>query len=124
VNSVGALLLIVASLTGDGSVVRPVDPLVFRLPRANGVVVERNCPVHGEVMSVELVPIAWGLIVMNRQTAFFWHVMEHEFPNARTLAFGGCMVGPQRQAETYVCAKCVRARERWLVEHPAFHPTL
>lgn len=36
--------------------------LVSRLPRVDGAVPERVCPVHSEVMTVELVPIGWGLL--------------------------------------------------------------
>lgn len=116
------------------------DPLTIRveylrstiqwLPRdANGRVEPRTCPLHHSTMAVGLVPIAYGLprsYVSNnpadrralRRGRRFWRAEKKRFPEARTFARGGCLVGAENEAEVHYCEECRRARAEWMRRNP------
>jgi hypothetical protein len=132
------------SLTNAPSdrVVSADDPLALRihylqstivwLPRdANGEVSPAICPRHGTKMSVGLVPIAYGLprsyssnVASDRRALRkakkFWRASERLFPEANTAVGGGCLVGPEEQAERHYCEQCRLARTVWLQQHRGF----
>lgn len=95
---------------------------VLRLPRVEGSLPEKSCSVHHTVMTVEFLPILWGLIEPRDDEMVYFAAQDKLFPNAREIYFGGCLEGPQSLAEFYICAKCRRARAAWLAAHPRVHP--
>lgn len=71
-----------------------------------------TCPVHLVKMEVKVVPIQYGLIA-----PFFSEKESAEFPFVGDV-FGGCMetsTSPQ-WAKTYVCPRCIEARQRLVAE--------
>lgn len=123
-------------------VVSADDPLTLRirylqstivwLPRdANGKISPAICPRHGTQMSAGLVPIVYGLprsyssnVASDRRALRkaqkFWRASERLFPEANTDIGGGCLIGPEDQAERHYCEECRRARTRWLQQHRSF----
>lgn len=108
------------------------------LPRENGRVPEKRCPVHGEVMSVEVVGAEYGLLPMRsvdpenpegtpeerrREADFEDYVNAREtlFPEANRFVRGGCIVHEPKQ-EVYYCQACRDAEKEWLASHPGFDP--
>ena len=109
--------------------VQYVEPTVAFLERVDGKIPEKTCKVHHIPMTVELVPLGYGLprgvdpdlpegIAMER----WWDAKAQLFPNAPRRKLGGCIVGSETQVEVYVCPICKDERDRWLEEHPGFDP--
>jgi hypothetical protein len=104
------------------------------LPRENGRIPEKRCPVHGEVMAVEVVPVWYGLPVghivgkespeeLRKQAAerAYWKAKEMFFPETNRHDRDGCIV-QQPKAEMYYCQSCREAEEAWLARHPGWNP--
>jgi hypothetical protein len=98
---------------------------VRRLPRRDGKIVEERCPVHHEVMAVEIVPIQYGLLRPEaagpgprQEVEEYWREKEAHFPETTHWVAGGCVVGSQRKAEVHVCRSCQEAEADWLKRHP------
>jgi hypothetical protein len=113
--------------------IRYYDSTIQWLDRlADGTLPEKFCPRHGVRMDVGTSPIQYGLPRMYsdgvpadrialRQARTFSRARERLFPEAHPIAGqGGCMVGPEKEAETYYCAVCRHARAEWLQRHPSF----
>jgi hypothetical protein len=97
------------------------------LPRVDGLVPDRRCPIHGDVMQFDLVPIEYGLAPMwtgkpsrreTRQADEYFTARDNLFPNVFHAAGGGCVVGVERKAEVQYCESCRRAEAAWALEHP------
>jgi TonB family protein len=81
-----------------------------------------ECALHHEPMTVERVPILYGMPMVSDDDRQYFAARDAEFPNARSATLGGCVAGPERFAEVYVCESCRRAKERWLLAHPRSKP--
>jgi TonB family protein len=107
---------------------------VRRLPRENGRIPEERCPVHGEVMAVEVVRVWYGLPQMYTvgeespeelrkhaaETAYL-EAKEMFFPKTNRHDGGGCFVR-EPKAEVYYCQSCREAEREWLESHPGWNP--
>jgi hypothetical protein len=104
------------------------------LPREDGKIPEKRCPVHGELMAVEVVPVRYGLLMghimgeespeeQRRQAArdAYGEALETLFPEINRYAGGGCSVR-QPKAEVYYCQSCREDEEAWLASHPGWNP--
>jgi hypothetical protein len=99
---------------------------------ADGTLPEKFCPRHRIRMDVGTSPIRYGLPRMYssavladrialRQARRFYRARDRLFPEAKPFAGqGGCMVGPEKNAETHYCRVCRNARAEWLRQHPGF----
>lgn len=104
---------------------------LFRLPRENGVIPEKRCRVHDEVMAVEVVPVLPGGRRVadespegqRRQAArsAYQEAKETLFPEANRHHGGDCTV-QEPKAETYYCRFCREAEREWLASHPEWNP--
>ena len=107
----------------------------LRLPRENGVLPEKRCPVHNEVMAVEIVPIRYGLLVgqavseerpeerrKHAARESYGDAREKLFPETNWSVHGGCTV-QEPKAEVYYCRFCREAERAWLERHPEWNPT-
>lgn len=97
-------------------------PLILHVPRVDGAIPGKICSVHHVAMTVELLPILWGLIEPRDDEMVYFDAQEQRFPNARDIIFGGCEEGTESRAEVYICAKCRQARATWLAAHPDVQP--
>ena len=102
---------------------------VRQLPRDEGELPERRCPVHGEVMAVDIVPIAYGLgrscvdsdPTCRERIAWheaYWEARAKLFPESNLSVRAGCNV-QEPKAEVYFCQACRDAEQAWLDGHPA-----
>lgn len=69
------------------------------------------CEVHGVYMSVEQVPLIYGLL----EHTSHWHRGRAVAPHARWEIGGGCVGGPDTVdtvVRTYICPKCVELEEK------------
>jgi hypothetical protein len=74
---------------------------------------ESACPVHQQLLQVELVPIVYGLI---RHPLEYYRACKELFPLANAVIEGGCIVGSDKfQARPY-CEGCRKALARWARE--------
>jgi hypothetical protein len=76
------------------------------------------CNVHHMHMKKTIVPIHWGLVVMENP---YYSAELHDFPNARAYVNGGCEFDPKRDRAKhwrYVCPECKRAEKDWALKHP------
>jgi hypothetical protein len=73
-----------------------------------------TCPVHEAKMSVEIVPVVYGL----PHESEFEEMKEagNRFPFGRDYVLGGCIRGGYKWARVFRCATCRRARADWLKE--------
>jgi TonB family protein len=120
------------------------DPLTVRLvysmstvawlPRVNGEIPEKRCPIHDQIMAVELVPVrpegcrVVGAVAEETPELRRWRE-EHEayadareklFPEVNHWAKGS--VGASGKAEVYYCQLCRDIESLWLARHPGFTP--
>ena len=107
---------------------------VSRLPRVDGKIAERRCPVHHEVMAVDLVPIGYGLpmgYIVDENPITKRRLSERKaygkaktkfFPESHWSARAGCLVRPETKAEVHYCQSCREAELAWLRRHPGFDP--
>ena len=72
-----------------------------------------TCAVHGLRMTKTVVPIAYGLIVLDKTNRARWAASTNAFPNAQDWVAGGCCPGPARKALIYTCPECKKLRARW-----------
>jgi TonB family protein len=109
---------------------------VVRLPRVNGEIPEQRCPIHDQVMAVELVPIRYhrgcGLraIVIEESAEerqrrelreAYADAREKLFPAANRWYDGG-FPSWEDQAEVQFCQLCRDIESLWLARHPGFEP--
>lgn len=105
------------------------------LPREDGRVPEKRCPVHGEVMATEAMGVRYGLPadrILNEHSPedqrllAEWKAYDDAkpklFPWANLDIQGGCMPREPR-IEVYYCQACREAEREWLANHPGFEPT-
>jgi len=123
----------------EGSLIEPltmrlvyVESTVRRLPRDGGEIAEKRCPVHQEVMKVDLVPIHYGYpgIYVGDESSresrrlsereAFWEAQQKLFPESNWSVGGGCVVHSEKKTEVYYCRACREAELAWLRHHPDF----
>jgi TonB family protein len=104
--------------------------MVRRLTREDGEIPERRCPVHGDVMAVDVVPIEYGSPsscdvdgdpACRERIAWheaYWEARAKLFPESNLSVRGGCNV-QEPKAEVYFCQACRDAETAWLEGHPA-----
>jgi hypothetical protein len=110
------------------------ESTVRRLPRENGAIPEKRCPVHDEVMAVAVVPVWYGMPLghlvgeespeeLRKQAAerAYWEAKEKFFPETNRHERDGCIVH-ERKAEMYYCQSCREAEREWLESHPEWNP--
>ena len=69
---------------------------------------KRFCEVHHKKMRLDIVPIAYGLVVLDVDM----NVMKQEFPNANRIYYGGCIIDCYKKAEVLYCPSCRSAESR------------
>src|SRR5205807_6002308 len=74
-------------------------PLILHATRGDGAIPEKICSLHHVPMTVELLPILWGLIEPWGDEMTYFDAQEKRFPNAREMIFGGCEEGTETTAE-------------------------
>jgi hypothetical protein len=71
------------------------------------------CPVHGELLRTEQVPILYGLY---RHPSDYHQARKELFPRANAVAYGGCLVGPRKLQAIRYCEACRIAMASWASE--------
>lgn len=106
-----------------------IEPSVLFLDRVDGKIPDTTCEVHDVPMTVELVPLGYGLphgvdpdSSEGAAQERWWNAQAELFPNAPRRKLGGCIVSSETQVEVYICPACRAARDQWLEEHPEFDP--
>jgi hypothetical protein len=106
---------------------------IQRLPRENGEIPEKRCPVHGTVMGVEVIPAGWyarPLVVdtddpeEQRQMAAaqaYWKAKEKLFPETNRRGTADVKIDFAK-VEVQYCQYCRDAEQEWLASHPEFDP--
>jgi hypothetical protein len=79
---------------------------------------ETVCPIHGERLRQDIVPIRYGLPMKDT-----WHEAYNksrftEFRYSLTWLGGGCVDDGVKKARVLYCPKCREAEAIWLKEHP------
>lgn len=80
-----------------------------------------KCEVHGTLLKVEDVKIAYGLIGF---PAGYYQAQQRNFPHARSTVMGGCVISPSSpkfQTVKY-CPRCRAAEKRWSDAHKPTQP--
>jgi hypothetical protein len=98
---------------------------VARWPRVGGRIPERMCQLHGERMTIEIVPLQYGGVPPPppSQLRRAYALASRTFPNGYDHAGGGCVpTNAYSKAEIYVCAKCRKARAIWLAANGGVEP--
>jgi TonB family protein len=99
-----------------------VVPTVWFIERVDGNIPIKNCDLHHEVMTVERLPIHYGLWGYSedweRRLKKYWRARERKFPNAHLIKRMGDILDSETEAEVYVCASCLKARRAWIDSHP------
>jgi TonB family protein len=108
------------------------------LPRENGKIPEKRCPVHGTLMAVEQLEMSYGLpqptysvhdTPKGRRLEAQWDAYLSAldkaertlFPESHSIAEAGtgCYVPfPETKAEVYYCQACRDAEKAWRESHP------
>jgi hypothetical protein len=105
---------------------------VRRLPRENDGIPEKRCPVHGEVMAVEVVPVYYGCFtpatVDERSPELAeWRAYRDArkklFPETSWSTYGGG-AGLEPKGEVYYCRSCREAERAWVAKHPEWRPQI
>lgn len=98
---------------------RPVDlaSTPAEAPLEVPVTEPETCPVHGDELKVELVPIQYGLPARMSDKAY-GRACEERFPMANATSGGGCVISDAmpRSAPTRYCESCRRALAAWSAE--------
>jgi len=102
----------------------PCDTVAY-LPRENGAIPEKRCPVHNDTMAVERLRICYGLPAvylphwLRRVAALYREARATQFPETRRWVGGGCSMDATSPvfAEVYFCSRCREAEDTWLKEH-------
>ena len=68
------------------------------------------CPVHGTPLRDDVVPIVYGLLVMEPAMR---EATRTQFPLAKTYVAGGCCVYPPKRQRVKYCPKCRAAESEW-----------
>jgi TonB family protein len=92
---------------------------VRRLPREDGRIPEKLCPVHGTVMAVGVVSVGYQRHGQGHET--YWDAMPTLFPWANRFAPAGDFI-QEPEAEVYYCQACRDAEREWLASHPGLCP--
>ena len=92
---------------------------VIRVAQSGRVLFDRSiCEVHHTLMKREQLPISYGLPARR-----FLEPTSNEFsslfPHHQEFVLGGCVVGKDKTALTFVCQKCRDARKAWDETHPS-----
>jgi hypothetical protein len=127
--AISLVLMISLPLCAGASAQTPRVSLIDYLPRQNGVLAERFCPVHELAMHVEVVKIRYGLIKLYSGDDPYQQVLqryfaakEELFPETHHWASGGCVVARETGAEVYFCESCRKAEVEWHKLHPGVRP--
>jgi len=73
-----------------------------------------KCPIHGETLLPDKVPIQYGLIL---PTDEYMGALENIFPNSNQSIYGGCMVEKREFGYVLFCSSCREAENRWKREN-------
>lgn len=111
------------------------------LSRVAGRLSEERCPLHGEKLKLDVVPIMYGLpaaelrhnnvdIVSLMHNAWrkltyresYFEAERVRFPKSQKQAYGGCMAGDERKAEVLYCQRCRDIETKWRKKHPKSRP--
>lgn len=99
-----------------------VVPTLWFIERVDGQIPTKSCEVHGEPMTVERLPIRYGLWGYSEERAKslkkYWKARKRKFPYAHRYRRMGDIRGSEIEAETYVCSYCLEARKSWISQHP------
>lgn len=90
-----------------------------------------RCTRHGCSLERDLVPVAYGLVLPEREPIFrrfliFLHLAEpgdylnarkRLFPFAYSVAFGGCIIQEYAKEEVFYCRLCREREARWKRDH-------
>ena len=82
--------------------------------------VERRvrCRVHGSEIKTILVPVEYGLPLVDDRRAAYLAAAEASFPHCDDAIWGGCIVQSNNEDLKEVCEGCNVARDRWLQRRP------
>ena len=73
-----------------------------------------ECSVHGVFFEVDIVPIAYGLVVFPEG---YREARASSFPNENLSMEGGCIGGDAAKAKVKYCSGCRAAQEEWASDH-------
>lgn len=100
-------------------------PSIRHLDRSSWGPEPPRCPVHGVPMTVELLPIHYGLPrgISTSDPDYdlflkYGDATARLFPNARDSVGGSCSRNSETVAEVLVCPACREAKRNWLQAHP------
>lgn len=94
-----------------------IVPRLLLLPSENGVVKRNICPLHKEVMSVEVQSAICAYDGSDRdfeRSEQYNEAEDAEFPNANPADTRGCRTDGIEKVEVYYCQACRIARSNWL----------
>lgn len=100
-------------------------PSIRHLDRSSWGPEPPRCPAHGVPMTVELLPIHYGMPSgISTSDPDYDLVCEYGeatarlFPNAKDSVGGPCTPSSETRAEVLVCPACREAKRNWLHAHP------
>ena len=68
------------------------------------------CPVHHRQMTLQAVPISYGLPSFSNE---YQKARDTRFPHANSYVLGGCSVGPEKNARVFRCKDCIGEEKAW-----------
>ncbi len=73
------------------------------------------CPVHKVKMQRVDLKLVYGM--PSPKEFEDMRVAKEKFPYGKDYRLAGCVVKPAKTVEGFLCADCVKAREKWLKSH-------
>jgi hypothetical protein len=108
------LLLMVFSVSASWSQTAKQGEKIRPLSKQEKARIGERCPVHGEKLKLDTVPILYGILMIDED---YLEAEKTLFPNANTRVFGGDLVQEETKAEVLYCPKCREAEAKWNKEH-------
>ena len=75
------------------------------------------CELHHIHMTKTNVPIVYGLVRLTVGDKALEATTTNNFPHAKEVVLGGCIVDTPTQAVIYICRDCQAVRRQWEAEH-------
>ena len=108
------LLLMVFSVSASWSQTAKTGEKIRPLSKQEKSRIGERCPVHGEKLKLDIVPIIYGKLLVDED---YLDAEKTQFPNANTRFLGGSVVKEETKAEVLYCPKCREAEAKWNKEH-------
>uniref|UniRef100_UPI00168AC971 hypothetical protein n=1 Tax=Treponema zioleckii TaxID=331680 RepID=UPI00168AC971 len=74
------------------------------------------CIIHKCEMEKHKIPVLYGLVKF-LDLGYIVDIRPNNFPNCNDIILGGCIAQEQRYKDQYICEKCIKARDEWILKN-------